>query len=210
MLKRIKKGLERFQKHTYKEYETLYHKLESTQHPHTLFIACSDSRVSPEWLMDTEPGEVFTVRNIANTVPSYETGPNDVTTLSTIEYAVEVLEVEEIIICGHSNCGGCAAALLEEEQLTHLPYTKDYLKPLKLVREKMEQEASNESPAAKARLMEQLNVVEQMNHLKEFPFIKKRMEKGELEIEGWRYDIGTGEIAVYDEQKEQFIPYISH
>ncbi|OJF92595.1 carbonic anhydrase [Alkalibacterium sp. 20] len=210
MIERIKRGLEYFQMNTYKEYETLYHDLELQQHPEILFIGCSDSRVSPEILLGAEPGDVFVLRNIANTVPSFDARTRDMTTLSGIEYAVLVLKVEMIIVCGHSNCGGCSAALTGREKLAQLPYTKDYLQPLDILREKIEKNATDETSDTKARMMEELNVVEQLNHLKEYPFINDRIAEGTLSIKGWRYDIGEGEVETYDEELKNFTPIVSH
>ncbi|PRY76197.1 carbonic anhydrase [Alkalibacterium olivapovliticus] len=205
MLDELKKGLAHFKTITYKKHEKLYSDLENTQNPHTLFIACSDSRVSPEILIDSDPGEVFTIRNIANTVPAYETSLNDITTVSSIEYAIDVLGVEEVIICGHSNCGGCAAVLNGWGHLTDLPYTQNYLKPLETVKEKIEKENAFKDEKTKARLMEQMNVVEQVNHLKTFPGIQEKLATGQLEIEGWYFDIKSGNVSVYDESSNAFI-----
>lgn len=204
MNSKVKKGLNHFKEFSYKKHEKLYHDLKDEQHPHTLFIACSDSRVSPEMLTGSEPGEVFVIRNIANTIPAYKDRNYDLTTMSAIEYAVEVLEVEQIIVCGHSNCGGCAAALADSSELSHLPFTRDYLKPLVVVREMIEKYDTSSDDFKKAELMERINVIEQLNHLKEYPIIRKRMEEGKLEIEGWHYDIGVGAVEVYDEKSEWF------
>ncbi|GAB2318893.1 hypothetical protein IRB23SM22_11510 [Alkalibacterium sp. s-m-22] len=107
MLERLKTGLTTFKEVTYKKYERLYHDLEQTQDPHTLFIACSDSRVSPDMLLDSDPGEVFTIRNIANTIPAYEVSQNDITTVSSIEYAIEVLGVwKRSLSAGIQTVGG--------------------------------------------------------------------------------------------------------
>ncbi|SHE66173.1 carbonic anhydrase [Atopostipes suicloacalis DSM 15692] len=201
-----KKGLSYFKKNTYKEHEELFHKLKDNQHPHTLFIACSDSRVSPELITDSLPGEIFTIRNIANTVPSLQQEPYDFTTLSSIEYAIQVLKVEQIIICAHSNCGGCAAALSTVESLIDLPYTKEYLKPLAGVREKVEEKQARKEQLSKATLMEQENAVEQLNHLYEYPEIRERVERGELTLEAWHYDIDSGTVLIYDEKSEEFHP----
>jgi len=204
MLERLKTGLTTFKEVTYKKYERLYHDLEQTQDPHTLFIACSDSRVSPDMLLDSDPGEVFTIRNIANTIPAYEVSQNDITTVSSIEYAIEVLGVEEVIICGHSNCGGCAAALQGPKKLDQLPYTQHYLKPLECVKEKIEAKQTDMDERSKARLMEKMNVIEQVEHLKSYPQIQERLKRGELEIEGWYYDIKSGSVSVYDESSGSF------
>lgn len=204
MLDELKKGLAHFKKTTYKKHEKLYRDLEHTQNPHTLFIACSDSRVSPEILIDSDPGEVFTIRNIANTVPSYETSHNDITTVSSIEYAIDVLGVEEVIVCGHSNCGGCAAVLNGWGSLSELPFTQNYLKPLETVKDKIEKLNVFKDDETKARLMEQRNVVEQVDHLKSFPGIREKLDTGQLEIEGWYFDIKSGTVSVYDESSDTF------
>lgn len=205
MIDRLKKGLYNFHQCTYKKYKTLYQNLENTQHPHTLFIACSDSRVNPSMLIDSEPGEIFTIRNIANTVPKFSERDKDLTTLSAIEYAVEVLEVEQIILCGHSNCGGCAAALSGTKKLTDLPYTQDYLKPLDSVKELIEENYQHTDERTKAKWMEKLNIVEQLNHLKEYPMIQKRLEKNDLAIEGWHYDISTGTVLIHEVELNDFV-----
>lgn len=204
MKERIKRGLESFQRHTYKEFETLYQELETQQHPHTLFIGCSDSRVSPERLLNAAPGDIFVLRNIANSVPSIHADVYDTTTLSGIEYAVLVLNVKTIIVCGHSNCGGCAAALSGKQGLSELPYTQHYLQPLEGLCEEVETCAADEPYKEKAKLMEELNVLEQLKHLKEYDFINERIADGRLELEGWRYDIGSGKVERYDNTDEQF------
>lgn len=203
---RLKKGLDHFKEISYKKYAQLYYSLKDQQHPHTLFIACSDSRVSPEMLTDSQPGEVFVVRNIANTVPVFSKSEHDLTTASAIEFAVEVLGVKQIIICGHSNCGGCAAALEGTENVSHLPFTQKYLEPLKVVRETIEKEEPTLSESEKVELMEKTNVIEQLNHLKEYPIIQKRLKTKEITVEGWHYNIGIGEVHVYDERLETFLP----
>ncbi len=204
MNSRIRKGLAHFRNSSYKKYENLFRELEDQQHPHTLFIACSDSRVSPELLTGSDPGDVFVIRNIANTIPVFSETAHDLTTASAIEFAVEVLEVEQIIICGHSNCGGCAAVLRGVENLSHLPSLKEYLQPLDRVRQDIESQNRSLSASDRAELMEKMNVVEQLNHLKEYPNIRKRLEKKELNIEGWHYDIGVGDVQVYDENTKGF------
>lgn len=201
---RLRKGLEHFRNASYKKYENLYKELKDQQHPHTLFIACSDSRVSPELLTDSNPGDVFVVRNIANTIPVYSESDQDLTTASAIEFALEVLEVEQIIICGHSNCGGCAAVMNGVENISHLPYVKEYLQPLETVRQQIENQNLTISDSEKAELMEKMNAVKQLNHLKEYPSIQKRLEQGNLVVEAWHYDIGVGDVQVYDETVKKY------
>ena len=204
MNSRLRKGLEHFKNASYKKYKNLYKELENQQHPHTLFIACSDSRVSPEILTDSHPGDVFVVRNIANTVPIYSKQTTDLNTASAIEFALEVLEVEQIIVCGHSNCGGCAAAMNGIENISHLPNVKEYLKPLDKIRQQIESQNEALSYLEKTELMEKINVVTQLNRLKEYPSIQKRIEHNNLIVEAWHYDIGAGDVQVYDEKLKQY------
>lgn len=202
------KKLTHFKEVTYKEHEDLFHHLKDKQHPHTLFIACSDSRVSPEWIMDSLPGEIFTIRNIANTVPSLQQEPIDFTTLSSIEYAVQVLKVKQIIVCAHSNCGGCADALSGSETLKELPYTKEYLKPLEGIRQKIIEHPTKKQALSSATRMERENVIEQLRHLYEYPEINARVNQGILTLEAWHYDIDSGNIFIYDEKTKEFHPFV--
>lgn len=204
MNSRLKKGLTYFKNFTYKKYEKLFHTLNDHQYPHTLFVACSDSRVSPEMLTNSVPGEVFTIRNIANTIPSFNESHYDLTTMAAIEYAIQVLNVEQIIVCGHSNCGGCAAALTGTKHLLNLPYTQKYLEPLEGIREIIEEKYADKDALTKATLMEKVNAAEQLKHLYEYPEIRKRIDNGKLIIEAWHYDIGSGTILVYDEKEKSY------
>jgi len=204
MIEEVQNGLNHFQETTYEENKELYTELTNQQHPHTLFIGCSDSRVQVEKLLNAEPGDVFTIRNIANTVPSSDRYDSDLTTLSAVEYAVDVLEVKEIIVCGHSNCGGCGAVLSDLNEIPHLPYTQEYLKPVEAVRESIQEKLARKNEEEKAQILEQANVIEQLTHLKEYSFITNRLDQGTLEIEGWHYTIGTGDVSVYDERENKF------
>lgn len=205
MLEELKKGLGHFQANTYKENESLYHDLNNQQHPHTLFITCSDSRIQPEKLADFKPGDAFVVRNIANTVPEESRADSDLTTISSIEFAVEVLGVKEIIVCGHSNCGGCKAVLSAgEDDDLDASYTTKYLKPLFPVKDRVLEEHAGEDDADLAPSLEQANVVEQLNHLRGYSFIQEKIDQGDLEIEGWHYNIGAGQVLTYNEKENKF------
>jgi carbonic anhydrase len=116
-----------FRRKDYENNKDLFNKLKEQQTPHTLFISCSDSRVDPNMITGSLPGELFTIRNIANIVPPFRESNNYVSTASAIEYAVLMLGVDNIIVCGHSDCGGCAAYLKPEEYLDEFPHTKKWL-----------------------------------------------------------------------------------
>ena len=120
-------GVINFNNNEYKRYSELFKKMGAGQNPHTLFIGCSDSRVVPSLITKTLPGELFVVRNIANLVPPYRNVSEFLATTSAIEYAVNILSVKNIVVCGHSNCGGCRALYMADEDLKDIPHTKKWL-----------------------------------------------------------------------------------
>ncbi len=184
-------------------FETLAHH----QNPHTLFIGCSDSRVIPNVVTQTIPGELFVVRNIGNFVPHYtKKSETFLATSAVIEYAVLQLNVNNIVICGHSNCGGCAA-LYQEEELKHLPHTKIWLQLAEPVKKIVEEKIAKKKITLEERseYTEKMNVVEQLRHLMKYPYIRKRVKEGKLNVMGWYYNIEEGEIYNYDKKKRRFI-----
>ncbi len=203
-MQKLLDGLVRFRSKDFEEHRDLFKGLKSQQKPHTLFIACSDSRVDPNLITGTLPGELFIVRNIANLVPPYRDASEFLATTSAIEYAVLVLGIENIIVCGHSNCGGCAACLGPAEKLDELPHTKKWLELAHPVRNRILREIPANEPEAREWMMEQANVVEQLKHLLTYPCIAERVEAEALAISGWHYIIETGEVFVYDSAASEF------
>ena len=130
-------GVARFRREDFESHRQLFKELGRQQQPHTLFIGCSDSRVVPELITRTRPGELFMVRNIANIVPPFRKTEDYVGTTSAIEYAVQVLNVEAIVVCGHSNCGGCAAMHQSPEALQHIPNVARWLDVSREVKERV-------------------------------------------------------------------------
>jgi carbonic anhydrase len=169
-----------------------------------LFIGCSDSRVVPNLITKALPGELFVIRNIANLVPPYRDSEEFLATTSAIEYAVQVLKIDTILICGHSNCGGCNALFLNNEELKHIPHTRKWLELAKNVRNKMNR-LKIVDPAIREWMSEQLNIVEQMQHLLTYPYIAERYKNGTLKILGWYYIIETGEVFDYQPELKKFI-----
>lgn len=204
---RLFEGVKQFKEQNYSSIKELFQDLEREQNPHTLFIGCSDSRVVPNLITHTLPGELFIIRNVANLVPYYyPDSENYLAAASAIEYAVNVLEVENIIVCGHSNCGGCRAIYYSDEKLKDLPNVKKWMElaaPVKAqVREKILKARS--AACKRDEFTAQLNVVEQMKHLLTFPYIKERYDAGKLNILGWYYVIETGEVYNYSTRTEEF------
>lgn len=203
---RLTEGVKKFKEEDFDLQESFYRKLGRDQNPHTLFIGCSDSRVIPSVITKSMPGELFIVRNIANLVPIYDLESSTYTaTASVIEYAVNMLNVERIIVCGHSNCGGCKA-LYTPKKLENLPSTKKWLELAEPVKEKVEAKLLKEnSRRNKSLYTEQLNVIEQMNHLLTYPYVKERVDKGELEISGWYFVIKEGKMYRYTIDEDNFV-----
>ncbi|MDD2607158.1 MAG: carbonic anhydrase [Lascolabacillus sp.] len=205
--KRLFEGIREFKANEYIPRQQFFEELGKKQNPHTLFIGCSDSRVVPNLITQTFPGELFVVRNIANLVPHYKRHSDTyLATTSAIEFAVNQMNVSNIVVCGHSNCGGCAA-LYQDKELKNLPHTKKWMELAHPVKKIVEQKIAKNKITLEERTLftEQLNVVEQMNHLLKYSYIKKRVKEGKLNVMGWYYHIDTGEIYNYDRNLKRFI-----
>ena len=202
-MKELFDGVKEFSRREFEKNRKLYHSIKSSQNPHTLFISCSDSRIVPNLLTKSAPGDLFIIRNIANIVPFYRQSAEYLSTTSAIEYAVVVLGVENIVVCGHSNCGGCRALYADEQQLKSIPHTRKWLELAAPVREKMKSRGHVIDDDT-AWLVEQENIVLQMKHLLSYPYIREAHENGSLKIMGWYYNIGLGEVFNYNSKKRVF------
>ena len=200
-------GVKEFHSKDFIENREIFRQLQQEQHPHTLFIGCSDSRVVPSLITKSLPGELFIVRNIANIVPVHNMKQMDyVATSAVIEYAVKVLEVENIIICGHSNCGGCQALYYEPQRMRKLPQTRKWLSLAKSVKNSVKKKIA-ENPvleSERSKMTEQLNIVQQMNHLLTYPYLRSKYQKGQIRLMGWYYAIETGDVYNYSVEKRVF------
>ncbi len=201
---KIFKGVLEFQQEDFETHRELFSQLGREQKPHTLFIGCSDSRVVPTLITKTDPGELFLVRNVANIVPPFGSAARDGGTTAAIEYAVQALDVDTIVVCGHSNCGGCAAMNMDPAELDLLPHTREWLKISAEVPERVTQKLRSNDPAEREWLTEQLNIVVQMRNLLTFPYVKEKVVAGTLNILGWYYIIETGEVLNFNDSTGHF------
>lgn len=195
-------GLQKFQREAFPQRSDLFKQLATEQHPTTLFIACSDSRVVPELLTQTEPGELFVIRNAGNIVPSYGPEPGGVS--ATVEYAVAVLGVSDIVICGHSDCGAMTA-ISECKCLNHLPAVANWLRyadSAKVVNEAREHASSK----AKLDAMVRENVVAQIANISTHPSVRLALQQGRVRLHGWVFDIETGAVEAFDDTSKEFAP----
>jgi carbonic anhydrase len=177
------------------------------QSPDVLFIGCSDSRVVPDLIVDSKPGDMFILRNIGNFVPPYKNDNDFHGSAAAIEYAVSVLNVKDIIVCGHSHCGACAALY---EDLSSKPNLIHVHKWLELGRKAKEYTLSNitdkHSTEDKLRITEKISIKYQLENLLTYPEVFKRVEEGKLGIHGWYYKIEDGTLECYEAKENIFKP----
>jgi carbonic anhydrase len=178
--------------------------LAESQAPEWLFITCSDSRIVPDLILGTEPGDLFISRNAGNVIP-VTTSDVDGTT-ATIEYAVEVLKVPYAIVCGHSDCGAMKAAV-QREGLENLPKASRWLHHVEGAFTHRQPTDPADGEHAEMGSLIRGNVVAQLLNLKAQPAVARAMSAGKLEVFGWYYDILSGRIEQYDEQARRFIPF---
>lgn len=201
-------GYRYFRKHTFPHNRELFENLVRQQHPHTLFITCSDSRIVPHLCTASLPGELFVVRNVANMIPPYESHSTGGSTIAGIEYAVKVLQVKNMVICGHSNCGGCRA-LLSDEASIRIPHAFDWVDQNNRLKQRLHdlylpQEAPQQEDPYFFQTVEMENIIVQMENVRSYPFVALAEKSEELRIYGWHYDIGSGTILNYDKRSKKF------
>lgn len=198
------KGILDFQSEEFEAHRELFSDLGRGQAPHTLFIGCSDSRLVPTLITKTNPGELFLVRNIANIVPPYERAGDFVATASAIEYAVLSLDVDAIVVCGHSNCGGCHTLNQPPETLENMPNLRKWLEIIREVPGKVKSMMEGDSDAEREWLTEKINILEQMKNLLTYPYVRERVDDGTLRVFGWYYIIETGEVYNFNDETGRF------
>jgi carbonic anhydrase len=207
-------GVLRFQREVHPNQEALFHSLALAQAPSAMFIGCSDSRIVPEMLTDQGPGELFVVRNAGNIVPPHSSEPGGVT--ASIEYAIAVLGIPDIVICGHSGCGAMTAILRGSEQLEKLPAVARWLHYADHARDTVAREFSRDhhhghqhDHSAEADQLNALvheNVLAQLDNLLTHPRVVAAVAKKQLRLHGWVYDIGSGRVDTYDARVRKFVP----
>ncbi|WP_347904610.1 carbonic anhydrase [Pseudomonas purpurea] len=199
-------GFLKFQRDAFPERSELFKQLATTQSPGTLFVTCSDSRVVPELLTQQEPGDMFVIRNAGNIVPSYGPEPGGVS--ATVEYAVAVLGVSDIVICGHSDCGAMTA-ISTCKCLDHLPAVANWLRHAESAKV-VNAARIHASPEARLDSLVRENVVAQLANLKTHPSVALALEQGRLNLHGWVYDIESGSIVALDGDTQRFVSLADH
>lgn len=205
-LEQLIRGNLTFKNSMFKDYKDDFNTLvEKGQSPEVLFIGCSDSRVVPDLIMDSKPGDMFILRNVGNFVPPFEADFDFHGSSAAIEFAVSVLNVKHIIVCGHSHCGACKALYSEiEEDDIGLVHVKKWLELGKKARNYVLNNYLDLSAEEIYTKTEKSSVVYQLRNLLTYPEIKRKVEEKTLEIHGWYYKIEDGSIMYYDTKDEKF------
>ncbi|WP_019215122.1 carbonic anhydrase [Legionella tunisiensis] len=201
MLIKLMRNVRRFQANLSERMQVIFEQLSKGQSPGILFITCIDSRVIPSLITQSQPGELLIHRNAGNIIPPY---PNKSSEAATLEYALTVLQVEDIIICGHSDCGAMKG-LLSPTLESDLPLVSSWIRNSHSVLKEIGTETDKEDFSRKVQMTIKKNVLAQINHLKTYPLVAERLASKQLTLHGWVYDIETAEVFVYESKQNDFI-----
>lgn len=202
-MKRLLDGYARFHTSAFPQRKDHFHLLSEGQAPEYLFITCADSRVVPDLIFQTEPGDLFICRNAGNVVPPYGELPGGVS--ATVEYAVEVLGVKHVIVCGHSDCGAVKAAM-RRASLQDLPMAQQWLRFVERGWKACGLEEGALEGEIPLETLVRANVIAQTENLKTHPEVIRNLEKGTLQVHSWYYDILSGVVETFDSEQQKFLP----
>ncbi|MDX7950984.1 carbonic anhydrase [Lichenihabitans sp. Uapishka_5] len=204
-VERLFDGVRTFREEVFPEQREHFEKLAEGQSPATLFITCADSRVVPEMLTQTDPGDLFVCRNIGNIVPPYGEMLGGVS--AVIEYAVVALKVKNIVICGHSNCGAMKGLMnIDDPALANMPTVRSWLRNAEAARTVVEATQGDLGDDDKVQALVEQNVVTQLQHLGTHPSVAAALATDQVALFGWVYGIGNGEVRGYDADTRSFMP----
>lgn len=204
-MRKLIEGVRSFVSTVHQSERELFEQLASGQTPETLFITCSDSRVCPSLLTGAGPGELFVVRNAGNIVPvSTNVGGE----AASVEYAVSVLKVRDVIVCGHSDCGAMKA-VLDPASVSGLPAVAAWVEHSERVREIVDQRPDL-SPSLRLERAIEANVLTQLTHLQSHPCVADAVRRRELRLHAWVWDIGSGRMRAFDADRGAFVDLLEH
>ncbi|HXH03317.1 MAG TPA: carbonic anhydrase [Candidatus Competibacteraceae bacterium] len=200
-------GFCRFQENYLAE-DGLFSTLREGQQPTTLLIGCCDSRVDPALLTGCDPGDIFVVRNVANLVPPCVDDGHFHGTSAGIEFAVCGLQVQRIIVLGHARCGGIRA-LLEPRRLNDdTDFLGHWMRFAAPARDQVLHELAHKSPEQRQRACEQATILLSLDNLLTYPWVRRRVEAGQLILHGWYFDIDAGALLAYSPRRQEFLPVV--
>jgi carbonic anhydrase len=196
-------GVHRFKREVFQGQQELFQRLASGQEPQTLFITCSDSRIDPNLITHTDPGDLFVLRNAGNLIPAY--GAASGGEVATVEFAVTGLGVRDIVVCGHSHCGAMKG-LLHPEYLAEMPAVAEFLRNAEATKRIIRAKYSHLEGAALLDAAIEENVLMQIENLQTQPAVAAALAQNQLKLHAWVYEIESGEVYCYDDHCGQFVP----
>lgn len=205
-MKKLIRGIIDFRKHRLDDYRRHFSQLALGQSPDTIFIACSDSRVVPNVFASTDPGDLFVIRNVGNFIPPYtaaEPVAHETSTWAAIEFALLQLHISDVIVCGHSECGAIQAIRQGRETIAgdHLRCWLTYGEQAATMRSHIDFAGD---PLAEHNQISQANVLLQLTHLASYPLMQERLDAGQVQLHGWWFDIGSGNVYRFDTITKRF------
>jgi carbonic anhydrase len=204
-IKRIIRGLSEFQNNYFASHQELFASLSHSQNPEILFITCCDSRIAPGLLTQTQPGELFIIRNLGNIIPAH--GHNSSSEGAAIEYAVKSLKVQHIVVCGHSDCGSMKAMLKLQQLSSELPLVNDWLKyHAESTRLLLAENYPEYTGEELLRVAIEENVLSQIEHLTTYPAVRSKLRSQTISLHAWVYEIETGKIFAFNAKEGKFVP----
>jgi carbonic anhydrase len=196
------KGIHEFQSTYYQENRDLFEQLGHGQTPRVLFITCSDSRIDPNLIVQAGPGELFVIRNAGNIVPPF--GAANGGEGASIEYALQALNIEQIIVCGHNHCGAMKGLLKLNQLQENLPLVYDWLQHTEATRRLIQDNYADYEGEELLDAAIAENILTQIDNLKTYPAVRSRIAQGKLHIYGWLYEIESGEVKAYNPLTREF------
>jgi len=203
-VKKLIRGLDKFRQTYVSSHQDLLEQLSHGQTPRVLFVTCSDSRVAPNLITDTDVGELFVIRNAGNILPPY--GAANGGEGGTIEYAVSALGIEQIVVCGHSNCGAMKGLLKLNKLQQDMPLVYDWLKHAESTRRLVQENYPHYEGDDLIEVLVAENVLIQIDNLKTYPCVRAKLHQGKLKIYAWIYNIETGNVLAYDARTHTYVP----
>lgn len=202
-IKRIIDGLNEFHDNYFITHRAMFEQLSHAQNPEVLFITCSDSRIDPFLITQSQPGDLFVIRNVGNIIPPY--GAANKGEGAGIEYAIQALSIQDVVICGHSHCGAMKGLLQIGNLAQQMPLVYDWLKQYAEPTRRILVDNYKDCPHDKLlKIAIEQNVLTQIENLETYPIIRSRLHSGKLTIHAWIYEIETGEVFAYDADVGQF------
>ena len=199
MIEKLSKGYERFRNGYFKRNRARLEQLAEKQTPQIAIVSCCDSRVDPGILFDVEPGDIFVIRNVANLVPPFETKGDYHGTSAALEFAVTCLQVKQVVVLGHANCGGIRALMENDTSIKSDGFIYSWMQLAALAKKEVLERIDLATPEQRINACEKTAVSYSLRNLMSYPWIHDRVEAGSLDLVGCYYDLRSGELVTLDE-----------